>query len=78
VLVRVGKLKSSLANAKINWDYFGMQHLMQEISRRRSIKCIFWIKLKIENYELLSKSSINTDRMRILGGDNCELLSKYP
>jgi hypothetical protein len=78
VIVRIGQLKCSSANTKINWDYSGIQHLMHEISKKRSIKCIFCIKLKTDNYELLSKSSIKTERMRILGEDNCELLSKYP
>jgi hypothetical protein len=55
-----------------------MEYLMHKISRTRSIKSILRIKLKTNSYEQWSKSSINTDRLGVLGRDNCELLSKYP
>ena len=53
VLVRSGQYKCCSVNIKINWDYSGMH----EISLRKNIKCIFWIKAKTDNYELLSKHS---------------------
>ena len=48
---------------------------MHKISRNRSIKCTSWIKLKTDNHEMLSVSSIKTDRIRILGENIYVLLS---